>query len=131
MCAEYEGPILSYKRLGVRQLWLPTIDHFESSDDDLKRAVSFISEHKALGKKVYVHCRAGHGRSAAVVYAWLLTKNPDVDMKKLNEELCRKRDVRKTLWKQRNIVRFHSRLQKESISDDNNDDYGDEDREEL
>lgn len=114
----------------MRHLRLPTVDHFESSDEDLQTAIDFIAEHKALGKKVYVHCRAGHGRSAAVVYAWLLTQNPDADLKKLNEEFCKVRNVRKTLWKQRNIVRFHSRLQKGDDSDGEEYD-GDSDHDEL
>mmetsp|Transcript_5377 Transcript_5377/g.6580 ORF Transcript_5377/g.6580 Transcript_5377/m.6580 type:complete len:195 (+) Transcript_5377:2-586(+) len=68
---------------------------------------------KGKGGRVYVHCRAGHGRSAAVVYAWLLSQEDDisnVDMKKLNEKLRSKRNVRKTLWKQKNINKFRSWL---------------------
>jgi len=91
-------------------LWLPTTDHFEPTVEDLTKAVKFIAEHEDRGKKVYVHCRAGHGRSAAVVFAWLLAKDPDADLQQLNQELCQLRDVRKTLWKQRDIIRFHSRL---------------------
>ena len=45
------------------------------------------------GKRVYVHCRAGHGRSAAAVFAWLLYKDPTVDRKALNLELCKLRNV--------------------------------------
>jgi atypical dual specificity phosphatase len=89
----------------------------------MKTAVHFIAEHQSLGKKVYVHCRAGHGRSAAVVFAWLLTKNPDVDLEELNRNFCQLRDVRKTLWKQRNILRFYSRLRK---GDDDSDDHDEE-----
>ena len=59
---------------------------------------------------MYVHCRAGHGRSAAIAYAWLLTKNPTVDLQQLNEELCTVRNVRKTLYQQPNILNFHSML---------------------
>jgi len=91
-------------------LRLPTTDHFEPTVEDLEKGVKFITEHEALGKRVYVHCRAGHGRSAAVVFAWLLSKNPDVDLQQLNREICELRDVRKTLWKQKNIIRYHSRL---------------------
>lgn len=110
LCEEYRGPDRSYKQLGMRHLHLPTTDHFEPTVRDLERAVQFIAEHEALGKKVYVHCRAGHGRSAAVVFAWLITKDPDADLQQLNQQFCRLRDVRKTLWKQRSVVRFHSRL---------------------
>lgn len=65
------------------------------------------------GGRVYVHCRAGHGRSAAVVFAWLLSQEEDVanvDMKKLNEKLCSMRHVRKSIWKQKNVNEFRSWL---------------------
>jgi hypothetical protein len=75
--------------------------------EHLKDAVEFIAEHKALNKRVYVHCRVGHGRSAAVVFAWLLYNNPSADPKLLNQKLCDLRDVRKTLWRQPNLQRFH------------------------
>lgn len=73
-------------------------------------AVSFIRKHKAQGNRVYVHCRAGHGRSAAGVFAWLIDKDPIVDLRELNASFCKLRNVRKTLWKQVNIQELHSRL---------------------
>lgn len=136
LCEEYKGPNKEYEDLGIEELWLPTTDHFEPEFDDLVKAVEFIQSYKdalhgddeydedeekketdqLVSKKkgrVYVHCRAGHGRSAAVVFAWLLSQEEDidnVDMKKLNEMLCDKRNVRKTLWKQKNINQFRSWL---------------------
>eukprot|EP00542_Grammatophora_oceanica_P011425 CAMPEP_0194038048 /NCGR_PEP_ID=MMETSP0009_2-20130614/10317_1 /TAXON_ID=210454 /ORGANISM="Grammatophora oceanica, Strain CCMP 410" /LENGTH=311 /DNA_ID=CAMNT_0038680419 /DNA_START=23 /DNA_END=958 /DNA_ORIENTATION=+ len=110
MCDEYEGPTKTYKRLGMTQLRLKTVDHFEPSVSDLKTAVGFIRKHQARGEKVYVHCRAGHGRSAAVTFAWLLYCDPVVDAKELNEEFCKMRNVRKVLWKQPNIRAFHTWL---------------------
>lgn len=62
---------------------------------------------------MYVHCRAGHGRSAAAVFAWLLYKDPNVDPEILNNEFCQIRDVRKSLWRQPNIKEFHSWLKRE------------------
>lgn len=115
MCEEYAGPVKAYNRLGIEQLYLPTIDHLEPSFEDMIAAVNFIADFEAQGKgRVYVHCKAGHGRSAAIVYAWWLSKSPDitvVDMEGLNERLCGKRNVRKTLWKQPNINEFRSWLQ--------------------
>jgi len=120
MCEEYHGPCKAYKELGMNELWLPTTDHFEPSLLDLQKAVAFIQKYKDLDVdsddkgRVYVHCRAGHGRSAAVVFAWLLSQEngniSSVDLQKLNESFCVKRDVRKTLWKQKNILEFRSWL---------------------
>jgi atypical dual specificity phosphatase len=111
MCDEYHGPISSYKRLGIEQLRLPTVDHFEPSVDDLKKAVAFIQKHEARGGRVYVHCRAGHGRSAAAVFAWLMYKEPLADLVDLNQKFCVMRNVRKSLWKQPNINAFNEWLQ--------------------
>jgi atypical dual specificity phosphatase len=122
LCEEYRGPEASYRRLGMRHLRLPTTDHFEPTVQDMERAVEFIRFHEQMGKKVYVHCRAGHGRSAAVALAWLVSKSPDtVDLKTLNQKLLQLRDVRKTLWKQRNIIRFHARLRRKDADDDDDD----------
>mmetsp|Transcript_102960 Transcript_102960/g.297692 ORF Transcript_102960/g.297692 Transcript_102960/m.297692 type:complete len:165 (-) Transcript_102960:1419-1913(-) len=110
MCEEYRGPLQVYKDLGIEQLYLPTTDHFEPTVEDLISAIAFIQRHQARGNSVYVHCRAGHGRSAAAVFAWLLYKDPNADLKTLNANLCKQRDVRKTLWKQPNMLRLHSRI---------------------
>jgi atypical dual specificity phosphatase len=113
LCEEYSGPIRQYEKLGISHLRLPTPDHFESTVEDLERAVKFIRKHRDNGSKVYVHCRAGHGRSAAAVFAWLLSKDPQADRLELNMWLCSLRNVRKTLWKQKNILNFHARLLKQ------------------
>ncbi|KAL3764305.1 hypothetical protein ACHAWU_004117 [Discostella pseudostelligera] len=128
MCDEYRGPIYSYKRLGIEHLRLPTVDHFEPSVEDLKKAVSFIQKHEHQGGRVYVHCRAGHGRSAAAVYAWLLYKEPLADPVELNEKLCAMRDVRKSLWKQPNINIFREWLQNGGMMSDSEESDEDDDR---
>jgi protein-tyrosine phosphatase len=78
---------------GMEYLYLPTPDHFEPSVESLWTAVWFIQRfhsHPSIPNMeqsldsiasstttttttptVYVHCRAGHGRSAAVVLAWM------------------------------------------------------------
>lgn len=117
LCDEYRGPIGAYKRLGIEQLYLPTVDHFEPEVESLKSAVSFIQEHESKGNKVYVHCKAGHGRSAAVVMAWLLYKEPLADPQDLNEKLCSLRDVRKSLWKQTNVNIYLEWLKEGGMTD--------------
>lgn len=74
LCDEYRGPTQEYSRLGIEQLFVPTIDHHEPSLSSLRNAVSFIAAMKEQGHSVYVHCKAGHGRSAAVVFCWLVTQ---------------------------------------------------------
>lgn len=77
MCYEYSGPVTEYEKLGIKQLYLPTCDHFEPSVANMKSAVDFIQYHKKKGEKVYVHCKAGHGRAASIALCWLIAENKD------------------------------------------------------
>lgn len=81
MCDEYPGPVSAYRQLGIKQLRLPTTDHFEPSLQALEEATRFIEKHYKRGEKVYVHCKAGHGRGASVAQAWLMFRNPDMSAK--------------------------------------------------
>jgi atypical dual specificity phosphatase len=71
-CQEYAGPISKYKELGISQLRIPTIDFTPPTLQDIERAVEFMNRHIAAGNTVYVHCKAGRGRSATVVICWLI-----------------------------------------------------------
>lgn len=110
MCHEYSGPQSAYAGLGIRQLRLPTVDHFEPSVEHIEEAVKFIKFYKDRGEKVYVHCKAGHGRAACVALCWMLAEDEELSPKEANADLCAKRKVRKTLYKQRNVEVFLSRL---------------------
>ena len=57
-----------------------------------------------------MHCRAGHGRSAAAVFGWLIYKDPIVDLQALNSDFRKLRNVRSTLWTQPSIQQLHKRL---------------------
>ncbi|HHH44106.1 MAG TPA: phosphatase, partial [Gammaproteobacteria bacterium] len=71
-CQEYAGPVSAYKNFGIRQLRIPTIDFTPPALQDIELAVAFMNRHIADGKTVYVHCKAGRGRSATVVMCWLI-----------------------------------------------------------
>jgi atypical dual specificity phosphatase len=81
MCDEYAGPGEAYGQLGIKQLRLPTVDHFEPSLQALEEAARFIEGFRKRGEKVYVHCKAGHGRGASVAMSWLMCRNPDMSAK--------------------------------------------------
>lgn len=106
LCDEFRGPRRQYSRLGMKELWLPTVDHFEPSVASLRAAVDFIAEHKERGEKVYVHCKAGHGRSAAVVFCWLASQRPDEDSDAITRHMLSRRKVRKNLHSQSNVQGF-------------------------
>ena len=60
--------------LGLEYLNLQILDLTAPSSAQLRAAVDFISAHRGAGA-VYVHCKIGYSRSAAVVAAWLLDAN--------------------------------------------------------
>ncbi len=71
-CLEYRGPVAAYARLGIEQLRIPVADYHAPSLHDVQQAVAFIARHRAAGGAVYVHCKAGRGRSATIVLCWLV-----------------------------------------------------------
>jgi membrane-associated phospholipid phosphatase len=74
--------------LSVAYLHLPVLDLTAPSQSQLDEAVEFIAEHAARGI-VYVHCKIGYSRSAAVLGSYLiaadLAHSADEAMQKLRE----------------------------------------------
>ena len=81
LCDEYGGPQSAYDDLGISQLRLQTVDHYESDIKQLITGVEFIKNCKARGEKVYIHCKAGHGRAAAMTLCWIMATNPTMSAK--------------------------------------------------
>lgn len=52
--------------------WLPTVDGYAPSPLVFDIGTSLIHEAITNGKKVYVHCKNGHGRSPSIVAAYLI-----------------------------------------------------------
>ena len=71
-CEEYAGPLAEYEKFGIVQLYIPTIDFTHPEFDDVCRAVEFVDAQIAKGRTVYIHCKAGRGRSATVAICWLI-----------------------------------------------------------
>ena len=72
ICGEHPGPVKAYQQAGIVQLRLYTPDFSAPSLEDMKRGVAFIQRHVSEGHSVYVHCKAGRGRSATLVLCWLV-----------------------------------------------------------
>lgn len=63
-------------------LAVPALDGFPPTQAQLRRAVAWMGDQAARGRKLYVHCAVGHGRSATIAAAYLLTRRDfdDVDV---------------------------------------------------
>lgn len=65
-----------WKDLGVEQLKLPTVDYTGTpSQENIQKAVQFISKFRCRQESVYVHCKAGRTRSTTIVACYLVYKN--------------------------------------------------------
>ena len=71
-CEEYGGPTTEYEKHGIEQFYMPTIDFTHPAYDDVCRAIEFIEAKVQDKKTVYIHCKAGRGRSATVAICWLM-----------------------------------------------------------
>ncbi len=110
--AEYGGPVRAYAALDppIEQLWLPVIDHTEPSVGQLEKAVAFIELHRMRGARVLVHCKGGHGRSAAVAMAWLMSESGGgLTPEEAQQQLSSVRRVRSRLYEQPDILEYYER----------------------
>lgn len=68
-------------------LWLPTVDGDSPSLAQLELGVAFIDQAIRAGRKVFVHCFAGVGRSPLLCAAYLVTQglHPEEAIEKVEE----------------------------------------------
>ncbi|KAJ3285843.1 mRNA binding protein puf3 [Borealophlyctis nickersoniae] len=72
MCAEHPGVAKLCSTLGISELRLRTEDFTVPTYDDLVAGCRWIEEHLSRGGSIYIHCKAGRGRSASLVLCWLV-----------------------------------------------------------
>lgn len=59
--------------------WIPTPDHTPPTQDQLSFGASVLAKLVSQKKKVYVHCKNGHGRASTLVSAYLIHKGYTVE----------------------------------------------------
>ena len=73
MCREWNAHGDSfYPSVHISQLWLPTIDFDMPTLRDCVAGANFMKAHADRGASVYIHCKAGRGRSTGVAVAFLV-----------------------------------------------------------
>src|SRR3989344_6982646 len=60
-------------------VWLPTPDHIPPTLDQLTFGVQALKEAARQKRKVYVHCKNGHGRASTLVAAYFISLGKTVD----------------------------------------------------
>ncbi len=79
--------------LSIHYLNVPILDLTAPTPEQLQQCAEFVSEHAARGV-VYVHCKIGYSRSAAVVGAYLLASGAAATA---GDAMARLRSVRPTI----------------------------------
>lgn len=55
-------------------VWIPVKNHEAPTKNQLEFGVSVIEKLVAMDKKIYVHCKNGHGRAPTLIAAYLIKK---------------------------------------------------------
>ena len=72
LCREWNPHERLYAARGMTQLYLPTTDFEPPTLEHTLAALALIEEAAQRGESVYVHCKAGRGRSVCIVLAHLV-----------------------------------------------------------
>jgi hypothetical protein len=67
---ELVEPVASIRAAGLAYLRVPAWDGRVPDLHDADRGVTFIADHVAAGRRVYVHCASGVGRSISLVLCY-------------------------------------------------------------
>lgn len=117
-----EGPLSSavtkedWEKLNVSHLQVPVDDFDAVNPKKLDMVIAFIERHIKAGENVYVHCKAGKGRSVLIVLC-LLIHNQHMSALSALELIKNKRkqiNLSRTQW---NAVVAYEKYVKESVSD--------------
>lgn len=60
-------------------VWVPVVDHTAPTQDQLKFGVDALDSWVKMGKRVYAHCKNGHGRAPTMVAAYLIAHGKTVE----------------------------------------------------
>ena len=85
-----EFPEVPFLRKLPAYLCIPLLDRTAPSQAQLKTGIAFIRERLPQGP-VYVHCALGHGRSATVVLAYLVSSGKFANVETAIQHVRRKR----------------------------------------
>lgn len=96
--------------LGVKfYLWIPVKNHTAPGQDQLDVGIAVLEKLVSLGRKVYVHCKNGHGRAPTLVAAYFIkhgkTINEAIELIKKKRSSIHLEDIQKKA-----LIEFATRM---------------------
>ncbi|KAG2176975.1 hypothetical protein INT43_007629 [Umbelopsis isabellina] len=75
LCAEFPGYRSLYEELGIRQIHLKTADFTVPSFEDIQYGAAILVDAAEKNQgSIYLHCKAGRGRSASIALCYLVRR---------------------------------------------------------
>lgn len=74
LCGEFSDLHELEDKAGFEVFWLPVEDETAPTMDEMEEGLEWLDEAVYLGKKVFIHCRHGIGRTGTFVTAYLLRR---------------------------------------------------------
>ena len=72
LCAERPDNLSRLSRAQMEYLWLPVADTHPPTVDQIVQGLAWLEQRLRTGRKVYIHCAAGMGRSVTLLACWYL-----------------------------------------------------------
>jgi atypical dual specificity phosphatase len=72
LCAERQDNPSRLRRVEMDYLWLPVADTKAPTVDQILQGLAWVEQRVQTGRKVYIHCAAGMGRSVTLLACWYL-----------------------------------------------------------
>src|SRR5262249_13155083 len=72
LCAERPDKPRRLRAAQMDYLWLPVADTYPPTVEQILLGLAWIEQHVYAGRKVYIHCAAGMGRSVTLLACWYL-----------------------------------------------------------
>ena len=99
-----EKPVFWEPERKIKEFKVPMTDFVHPDIEEVQSAVKYIDNELQEGRTVYIHCRAGKGRSATVVMCWLIA-HMGMSPEAAQEFLLRKRPQVLDNLKDRDVVK--------------------------
>jgi len=108
-CEEYAGPLSTYDQYGIKQLYIPVTDFTSPTAEQIEQAVSFIEKFANRGESVFLHCKAGKGRSTTVAICYLMKAHNITAQQALRIIIQCRPQVSKYVWRRPCVIEFARR----------------------